>query len=128
MHKQYHKLVYAEDMLYLNEQNQNYDAINTTTPRVFTIALPYGVPEVKRFETSRQVIFENVRLGFAAAYDALVEDRTLNGQGYEVAKTIWPDSILQDTPAHLKTSSTPSKDVPSALHVMQAHNEASSSL
>jgi hypothetical protein len=69
MHKQFHKLIYAEDTLFLNQENQRYDDyIDKVHPRVFTIALPPGVPEVKRFETSRQVIFENVRLGFAAAY------------------------------------------------------------
>lgn len=105
MHKQFHKLIYAEDILALNAANQRYIE-DDSSPRLFGIALPPGVPEVKRFETSRAVIFENVRLGFATAYDALVEDRSQAGRGYEVAKSIWPDSILDDVPAHLKKIET----------------------
>ena len=52
-----HKLVYAEDMLFLNEANKKFDE-NSNEPKVFTVALPEGTPEVKRFETSRKVIFE----------------------------------------------------------------------
>ena len=103
MHQQQHKLIYAEDILLLNAENRRYSSEHGHSPRLFAIALPCGIPEVKRFETSRQVIFENVRMGFAAAYDAMVEDRSLQGKGYEVAKTIWPDSILLEEPAHLKT-------------------------
>jgi hypothetical protein len=53
-----------------------------------------GIPEIKRTETSRTVIFENVRLGFAAAFDALTADPEQKGKGYEVAKKIWSDDIL----------------------------------
>ena len=121
MHNQFHKLIYAQDILLLNEENQRYDSSSSSSSsyartqwashplpfdlrdrRLFAIALPPNVPEVKRFETSRAVIFDNVRLGFAAAYDALVEDRTLVGQGYEIAKSIWPDSILDSPPKHLQ--------------------------
>ena len=101
MHQQQHKLIYAEDILHLNAANRRYSSEAEGKPRLFAIALPPGVPEVKRFETSRSVIFENVRLGFAAAYDALVEDRSLSGKGYEVAKQIWPDSVLLEVPTHL---------------------------
>ena len=103
MHKQQHKLIYAEDILLLNFENKRYSSGQNEAPRLFAIALPSGIPEVKRFETSREVIFENVRMGFAAAYDAMVEDRSLQGKGYNVAKTIWPDSILLEEPVHLKT-------------------------
>ena len=73
MINQMHKLVYAEDILFLNEANRKFDK-NSPGPKVFCVALPAGVPEVKRFETSREVIFESVREGFAAAYNALVLD------------------------------------------------------
>lgn len=73
MSNQLHKLVYAEDILRLNEANRKFDD-KGAEPKLFCVALPPGVPEVKRFETSRRVIFENVRDGFAAAYDALVID------------------------------------------------------
>ena len=36
-----------------------------------------GVCEVSRLEASRSAIFQAVRLGFAAAYDNLVEDPNL---------------------------------------------------
>lgn len=99
MHRQLHKLVYAEDILFLNQENQRYE--QDARPSVFTMALPPGVPEVRRFETSRLVIMDNVRLGFAAAFDALVEDRSQAGTGYALAKTIWPDSLMDSAPAHL---------------------------
>ena len=73
MVNQMHKLVYAEDILFLNEENRKFD-VDDTAPKIFCVALSEGVPEVKRFETSRRVIFESVREGFAAAYDALVLD------------------------------------------------------
>lgn len=66
---------------------------------------------MKRLETSREVIFNSVRHGFAAAYDQLVSDPDQVGQGWEVAKQIWPDSILEVPPVYSadanSTSSTP---------------------
>jgi len=100
MTKQYHKLVYAEDILILNEANRDYDA-NSNKPKMLCIALPKGIPEVKRFETSRKVIFDNVREGFAAAYDSLVLDPAMRGKGLEIAKEIWPDQIMDQLPAHI---------------------------
>lgn len=101
MINQMHKLVYAEDILFLNEANRKFDE-TSQEPKVYCVALPEGTPEVKRFETSRQVIFESVRSGFAAAYDALVEDPAQRGEGAEVAKTVYPDSIMDQMPAHLQ--------------------------
>jgi hypothetical protein len=60
-----------------------------------------GIPEVKRFETSRYVIFNSVRQGFATAYDNLVLDPALRGKGWEIALQIWPDSIMDQLPAHI---------------------------
>lgn len=67
---------------------------------------------MKRLETSREVIFNSVRHGFAAAYDQLVSDPDQVGRGWEVAKHIWPDSILEVLPPVYSadansTSSTP---------------------
>ena len=100
MHNQYHKLVYAEDILLLNEENKRYIE-NMNGPNILGIALPKGIPEVKRFETSRYVIFNSVRQGFAAAYDSLVLEPKLRGKGWEVAMEIWPDSIMDQLPAHI---------------------------
>lgn len=61
-----------------------------------------GIPEVKRLETSRKIIFDSVKLGFAAAYDNLVEDPSKRGQGWNVANEIWPDVLLDSPPVHLK--------------------------
>ena len=47
------------------------------------------------------VIFESVRSGFAAAYDILVDDYVRCGKGNEIAKEIWPDSILDEEPLTL---------------------------
>ncbi len=73
MHNQYHKLVYAEDVLRLNAANRDFDE-QRPGPKLFAVALPAGRKEVARMETSRAAIFESVRLGFAAAYDSLVLD------------------------------------------------------
>jgi hypothetical protein len=82
MHRQYHKLVYAEDILILNEANrdltQDLDGSGRRDkPALYCLALPPGTPEVKRMETSREAIFHSVRAGFAAAYDGLVADPAL---------------------------------------------------
>ena len=110
MTKQYHKLVYAEDILILNDANRDYD-VNSNKPKMLCIALPKGVPEVKRFETSRKVIFDNVREGFAAAYDSLVLDPAMRGKGLEIAKTVWPDSTMDQLPAHILEQEKKSKGV-----------------
>jgi hypothetical protein len=41
MTKQYHKLVYAEDVLILNEANRDFDR-SSGTPKLFCLALPKG--------------------------------------------------------------------------------------
>jgi hypothetical protein len=51
-----------------------------------TIALDPGSDEVSHLEATWEAIFEGVRQGFARAYDALVEDPELRGQGYEASK------------------------------------------
>ena len=82
MTKQYHKLVYAEDVLILNDANKDFDD-SSSKPKIFCLALPPGIPEVKRLETSREVIFNSVRQGFAAAYDGLSLDSP-PGKGWEL--------------------------------------------
>ena len=92
----YHKLIYAEDVLILNDANRDFSdyaaqgagatcgatAGATCGARLFAIALPAGSPEVKRMETSREAIFDSVRRGFAAAYDALVLDPEMKVHGF----------------------------------------------
>ena len=63
-----------------------------------TIALEPGTEEVSHLETSREAIFEGVRNGFARAYDALVDEPTLRGRGYAVAREYFPDEILDYDP------------------------------
>mmetsp|Transcript_21010 Transcript_21010/g.43832 ORF Transcript_21010/g.43832 Transcript_21010/m.43832 type:complete len:91 (-) Transcript_21010:9-281(-) len=58
------------------------------------MALEPGSPEIGRSETGRQEIFEGVRRGFACAYDALVEDPSMQGAGMEIAKKIFRDDII----------------------------------
>eukprot|EP01032_Pedospumella_encystans_P010127 gene10127-11864_t len=106
MHNQYHKLIYAEDMLVLNAANRDFSEIIPGTARLYAIAnAAEACPEVNRLETSRAVIFEAVRCSFASAYDALVLNPSDRGKGYEIARTIWPDSILSEPPKHLQTNS-----------------------
>lgn len=91
MTNQHHKLIYAEDMLRINAANRD---LSNDSSALYGIAMPAGVPEIGRMERRRAVIFENVRQGFAAAYDSLVLDPALRGKGCEVAQQIWPDAIL----------------------------------
>ena len=76
-------------MLILNEANQriqsfdNYSnltddiSLSLKNSSIFTIALPSGVTEVSRMELSENILLENVRLGFAAAYEQLQIDKSL---------------------------------------------------
>ncbi len=70
--------MYAEDILRLNAANRDFSESGgggtDGAGRLYCIAVPKGTPEVKRLETSRKVIFNSVREGFAAAYDMLVLD------------------------------------------------------
>lgn len=75
MLRQYHKLLYAEDILRLNEENRKMSQVQQ--PKLFGVALPSGIAEVSRTETNRARILFNVKYGFAAAYDALVEESSL---------------------------------------------------
>jgi len=96
-----HKLVYAEDILILNEANKSPDVLPRGA-QLLGIALPPGVPEISRLETSRSNIYNGVREGFAAAYDMLVLDPNERGKGEEVALQVYPDEIIEQTPRHLQ--------------------------
>eukprot|EP01035_Chromulina_nebulosa_P019631 gene19631-25542_t len=103
MLNQYHKLVYAEDILLLNQANNYITTSGNETlyqqfdlSYIHTIALPEDVQEVKRMETNASILLENVRLGFAAAYKSLQIDNNLKNDGYNIAMRIWPDSTLND--------------------------------
>lgn len=97
-----HQRTYASSILALNEA-----AASATLPKkeqdllphqILPIALEPGTGEVSHLESSREAIFEGVRQGFARAYDALVEDPSLRGQGDQVAKRYFPDEILDYDP------------------------------
>lgn len=100
MNKGLHKMLYAKDVLALNEMANDFDRAytDTTKPHVLTVAVPPGSPEVARLEARRSVIFDGVRRGFARAYDALVEDPAERGRGEAVARQYFPDEILEYDP------------------------------
>lgn len=100
MKKGLHKVIYAKDVLALNEMAKDMDRTYTDTskPHVLTVAVPPGSPEVARLEARRDVIFDGVRRGFARAYDALVEDPAERGRGDIVAREYFPDEILEYNP------------------------------
>lgn len=78
MINQFHKLIYAEDILRINRDNRNYEPLDSpNAAKLYGVALPEGIEEVSRMETSRDVILENIKHGFAAAYDALIDDPQL---------------------------------------------------
>ena len=98
MSLQFHKKVYAEDVIYLNDKTKETRGsfeIKEGEPHVMAVAIPPGSPDVKRSETNRKEIFEGVKRGFAAAYDALVEDESLVGKGKEVADEVFTNDILE---------------------------------
>jgi hypothetical protein len=113
MLRQYHKLLYAEDILRLNEENRKMSQVQQ--PKLFGVALPSGIAEVSRTETNRARILFNVKYGFAAAYDALVEEFSLRGQGWKIANELWPDTILDtENPCHTSCLANKSKSTSSS--------------
>ena len=100
MRKHLHKKLYAENVIVLNEAARDVcrPYSDTDKPHLLPIAVGPGSEEVTRLETRREAIFEGVRRGFARAYDALVEDVNLRGKGAEVARTVFPDEILNYDP------------------------------
>lgn len=105
MNKGLHKMLYARDVLALNEMANDFDRAytDTTKPHVLTVAVPPGSPEVARLEARRSVIFDGVRRGFARAYDALVEDPAERGRGEIVARQYFPDEILEYDPTTISS-------------------------
>ncbi|GMH74513.1 hypothetical protein TrRE_jg10165 [Triparma retinervis] len=104
-----HKKIYAEDILYLNSKTSetrpftspvspisgpSSDPYSPSSPHVMSVALPSGSPEIGRTETGRMPIFSGVRRGFAAMYDAVVEDEAMRGRGMEIATKIFCDDIM----------------------------------
>jgi predicted acylesterase/phospholipase RssA len=114
MRKGLHKMLYAQDVLTLNDKakDMSREFTDISDPHIMTIAVPPGSPEIGRLESRRLVIFDGVRRGFARAYDALVEDPKERGKGNEVARRFFPDEILNYDPQQIST-----KDNTSAFEV-----------
>lgn len=100
MRSQFHKKLYAAQVIELNDGAHDVDRpyADTARPHLLPIAVPPGSAEVTRLETGREAIFEGVRRGFARAYDALVEDPEQRGRGMEVAREVFPDDIMNYDP------------------------------
>mmetsp|Transcript_24166 Transcript_24166/g.57009 ORF Transcript_24166/g.57009 Transcript_24166/m.57009 type:complete len:242 (+) Transcript_24166:332-1057(+) len=108
--EQRHQRIYAKAILELNERtnhpgrrrrhdrDDDGDDDGGDDPQTMTIALAPGSEEVSHLETTREGIFRGVRLGFARAYDALVEDPAMRGRGEEMARRVFPDEILEYDP------------------------------
>ena len=94
---QCHKMIYAEDVIILNESNVETEEKESGT-NLMCVALAPGNPEITRMETRREVIFDGVKRGFARAYDALVEEESEIGRGWAVACEVFPDAILEYDP------------------------------
>ena len=94
-----HKKLYAEDIIRLNHEAYSLrDYRDLSEPHLLAIAGSPGMPEVTRLEVGREAIFEGIRHGFARAYDCLVEDPNLRGQGAHVAQHFFPDEIMDYHP------------------------------
>lgn len=98
LRNQIHKKLYAKSVLELNEAAHSRE---NGLPPALTVAIPPEIEEIARLEVGREAIFEGVRNGFARAYDALVEDPSERGRGYEVAKIYFPDEILDYYPPEM---------------------------
>jgi predicted acylesterase/phospholipase RssA len=99
----FHKKLYAENVIELNNHAYSErDYTDTSEPHLMTIALPPGSEEISRLETGRQAIFKGIRRGFARAYDCLVEDPNERGRGEVVARTMFPDEILDYDPSTIQ--------------------------
>jgi predicted acylesterase/phospholipase RssA len=116
-----HQRIYAKSVLELNQAA----AVALLTEKeqqrlshhILTVALQPGSCEVSHLESTREAIFEGVRVGFARAYDALVEDPSMRGRGYKVAKRYFPEEILDYQPEEMTSLSTeePKKNIKSAF-------------
>ena len=82
------------------------------------MALPPGIAEVKRFETSRFVIFNSVRQGFAAAYDSLVIDPALRGQVERMLTPCNSSSQYATSSQHILSTHTLSTHPTSSHHLL----------
>jgi hypothetical protein len=93
---------------------------------VYTVAPYAGVKEVNRIETRREAIFDAVREGFANAFDQLVDDPALVGQGLVIAKEVWPDEIMSRPPSFLGGVGGSDGSVPDhhAIDQMGKHDHA----
>ncbi|GMH83696.1 hypothetical protein TL16_g09687 [Triparma laevis f. inornata] len=91
--RQRHKRIYAEDVILLNKKNKEVERFEGEAS-ILTVALAKGEKEIGRSEIGREEIFNGVRKGFAAAYDALVFEEEEVGKGWEVACRVFPDEIL----------------------------------
>lgn len=101
LQKQLHKKLYAKNVLELNEAAKETSSSSKSKPSLpptLTVAIPSHIEEIARLEDDRKAIFEGIRDGFARAYDALVEDPSQRGKGYEVAKKYFPEEILDYEP------------------------------
>jgi len=102
MRRHAHKKRYAEDVLLMNHHAMPPGEVGRAEdeegPLLLPIALPPREKDVERLETGREAIFNGVRMGFARAYDALVEDVSERGRGWEVAKECYPDEIMDYDP------------------------------
>jgi hypothetical protein len=106
LRQQRHKRLYAKNVLELNDAAMPSSSDDgSSLPPTLTVALPPGQDEIARLESRREAIFEGVRQGFARAYDALVEDPSERGRGYEVATIYFPDEILDYSPSDVGHSS-----------------------
>ena len=86
-----HKMIYSEDVIFLDEKNlerRNIDDV-TKGEHIMCLALGFGSPEIKRLETGREAILDGVRRGFALTFNALVEDPSLKGKGDEISRKVF---------------------------------------
>eukprot|EP00588_Corethron_pennatum_P022706 CAMPEP_0194337302 /NCGR_PEP_ID=MMETSP0171-20130528/75881_1 /TAXON_ID=218684 /ORGANISM="Corethron pennatum, Strain L29A3" /LENGTH=569 /DNA_ID=CAMNT_0039101049 /DNA_START=52 /DNA_END=1761 /DNA_ORIENTATION=- len=102
MRRHAHKKRYAEDVLLMNHHAMPPGELGRAEDEegqfLLPIALPPAEEDVVRLETRREAIFHGVRMGFARAYDALVEDVSERGRGWEVARECYPDEIMEYDP------------------------------
>mmetsp|Transcript_27280 Transcript_27280/g.45471 ORF Transcript_27280/g.45471 Transcript_27280/m.45471 type:complete len:520 (+) Transcript_27280:25-1584(+) len=93
MWQQRHRILYAEDILRLNEGVMQLDTA-APTPHLLPIALQRG-PSIDNLQTDATALYHAVRCGFARAYEVLRPPDT-PCDGWSAALEAFPDSILNE--------------------------------
>lgn len=118
-----HRYVYNEDLRRLRQEN--IDPQSSGSSALFSITPPLDAPIVGQLESRAKVVYEGVRSGFAAAYDALspFSNPDLNSVEQRVVRTARGDDKTQRITAGYRAARWVFSDA-EFEGVEKRHNEA----